>query len=157
MPPLGNVRIQNIAAPVLKYHGKSKKKYISKLCFYSQPFLLEKHSFVSIIKVWINKCSGFVIWCHLMLIQRGKHYIKALVRHIAGDVKCVCLKTFWLCTCFLKLVLQTSKYLQFTPSAEKTQGLFNGPLKVQNVFFLCCCKLQQVLKLTNPENCRISI
>ena len=43
--------------------------------------------------------SLYVIWCYVMAS------LQALVRHIAGDVKCVCLKKFCLYTRILKLIL----------------------------------------------------
>ena len=69
---------------------KWNKNYINKLFF-----LLVLSIFVPIIKIWIKSSAVLsldVTWCYLML-RHGKPYLQALVRHVAGDVKCVCLKT----------------------------------------------------------------
>ena len=131
---------QYIAPPVLRYLGKSERKIHQPNLFLLWSIFAGKYSLVPIINIWIKKCSDFVTWCHSIL-QYGKPYIQALVRHIACDVKCVYLKRFWLCTFILKLLLQNGKYLRLVQKLPK-----GSSMTLSWTCKMCFCKLWHVLE-----------
>ena len=136
---------QYIAPPVLRYLGKSERKIHQPNLFLLWSIFAGKYSLVPIINIWIKKCSDFVTWCHSIL-QYGKPYIQALVRHIACDVKCVYLKRFWLCTFILKLLLQNGKYLRLVKWLDALRG--SSPARCNNGTWQC----NTVQKNTIPSN-----
>ena len=121
--------------PLLFLHApcKYKRSVIAHCTTYNlnnhmQPENPKKRARLIIHKdVTLNECKIHCYTCVEISRQKLNKNISTK-SFSSSDVKCVCLKRFWLCTPLLNLVLQIGKYLQFTPSAKMPQGLFNRPL-----------------------------
>ena len=130
---------------------------------YKTCFPLVLRIFVPVIKIWIKKCSGFVSWCHLITLDVTWRYVVASLTfrplsHILQVMWSVYVwKGFGCAHAYLNWYFRPARIYSSRPVQKKSRAL-QWPSRISaKCVFCCCCKLQQVLELTNPGNCSIFI